>query len=94
MSLVSESKQIRLARARAQIMTDVAAVDAAIRSIVLTGYASASISAAGGSKSYTRVDLNNLRALRVDLVNRLSAINSQLAGRGVLAIRHLVTVRS
>lgn len=75
-------------------MTDVAAVDAAIRSIASNGYASATISAAGGSKSYTRVDLNNLRALRVDLVNRLSAINSQLAGRGALAIRHLITVRS
>jgi hypothetical protein len=91
---MSESRQIRLARARAEVMADVKAIDAAIRSIASNGYASATISAAGGSKSYTKLDLGNLRALRADLVNRLSAINSQLAGRGVLAIRHLVTVRS
>lgn len=73
---------------------DVAAIDAAIRGIASNGYASATISAAGGSKSYTKLDLAALRALRADLVSRLSAINSQLAGRGILAIRHLVTVRS
>ena len=73
---------------------DVAAIDAAIRGIASNDYASATISAAGGSKSYTKLDLAALRALRADLVSRLSAINSQLAGRGILAIRHLVTVRS
>ena len=91
---MGETKQIRLARARAQVTADVAAIDAAIRSIASNGYASATISAAGGSKSYTKLDLAALRALRADLVSRLSAINSQLAGRGILAIRHLVTVRS
>ena len=91
---MGESKQVRLARARAVAAADVAAIDDAIRKIAAGGVASASISAAGGSKSYSRLDLGALRALRADLVSRLAALDRALTGRGLLAIRHLVTVRS
>lgn len=91
---MGETRQIRLARARAAVAADVAAIDEVVRKIAAGGVASASISAAGGSKSYSRLDLNALRALRTDLASRLAALDRALTGRGLLAVRHLVTVRS
>lgn len=90
----STKNRISLAKARAQIASDIAAVDAAIRAVATSGFASASLSSGGGSKSYTRTDLAQLRALRADLVSRLAAVSARLAGRGSFSVRHLVTVRS
>lgn len=91
---VNANQKIALAKSRASLAGDIAALDAAIRQIAASGFASATLSSGGGSQSYTRLDLGQLRALRAELAARLAAVNSALAGRSSLGIRHIVTVRS
>lgn len=69
------------------------AIDRAVQQIALAGTASATISAGGGSKSYTRLDLGALRALRSDYAARVSQINRSLAGLPSIGVRRVMTVR-
>ena len=91
---MSTAQRTYLARQLVSLTRDIAAIDEAIRQIATAGYASASLSSGGGSKSYTRLDLGNLRALRAELATRRAAVTSALSGRSATGIRHLVTVRS
>jgi len=59
------------------------------------GAHSASLSAGGGSQSYTQQDIDKLEALRGRYVSRLEQINMALAlFPNNTGIRHIVTVRS
>ena len=71
----------------------IAAIDRAVHEIAMTGTASATVSAGGGSKSYTRLDLGALRSLRRDYAGRVSQINRRLAGVPATGIRRVMTVR-
>lgn len=51
-----------------------------IHEIELNGYASGSIGSAGGSKSYTRIDLNTLSARSAEYSRRISALEKMLGG--------------
>ena len=73
----------------------VSEIDRVCQEVATSGTASASLSAGGGSQSYTNADIDKLQALRSRYVSRLDAINAALAGRGnASGIRHVMTVRS
>ena len=68
-------------------------IDRVIHEIAVKGTASASISAAGGSKSYTRIDLASLRSLRKDYGAEIVQIRRRLDGTGAGGIRRVYGVR-
>ena len=72
----------------------IAEIDRCIHEIAISGTASASLSAAGGSQSYTHADLDKLRKLRGVYVSRVQEINMALAAfPNSTGIRHVQTVR-
>ena len=83
---------IRLARVRATIHRDIAELDRAIQEIALSGTATATLSSSGGSKSYTRLDLDKLRAYRKDLATRAARL-ADLAAGSRAGVRRIVTTR-
>lgn len=72
----------------------IAEIDRCIHEIAISGTASASLSAGGGSQSYTHSDLDKLRKLRGVYVSRVQEINMALAAfPNSTGIRHVQTVR-
>lgn len=72
----------------------IAEIDRAIHEIGLAGTASATVSSSGGSKSYSRIDIEKLEALRETYARRVSQINRALRSGTPAGIRHVLTVRS
>ena len=72
----------------------IAAIDRCIHEIAISGTASASLSAGGGSQSYTHADLDKLQKLRGKYAARVQEINMALAAfPNSTGIRHVTTVR-
>ena len=72
----------------------IAEIDRCIHEIAISGAASASLSAGGGSQSYTHADLDKLRKLRGVYASRVQEINMALAAfPNSTGIRHVQTVR-
>lgn len=72
----------------------IAEIDRCIHEIAISGTASASLSAGGGSQSYTHADLDKLRKLRGVYASRVQEINMALAAfPNSTGIRHITTVR-
>ena len=72
----------------------IAEIDRCIQEIATSGTASASLSAGGGSQSYTHADIDKLRKLRGVYVSRVQEINMALAAfPNSTGIRHVQTVR-
>ena len=72
----------------------IAEIDRCIHEIAISGTASASLSAGGGSQSYTHADLDKLRKLRGVYASRVQEINMALASYpNNTGIRHVQTVR-
>lgn len=72
----------------------IAEIDRCIHEIAISGTASASLSAGGGSQSYTHADLDKLRKLRGVYASRVQEINMALAAfPNSTGIRHVTTVR-
>lgn len=72
----------------------IAEIDRCIQEIATSGTASASLSAGGGSQSYTHADIDKLRKLRGVYVSRIQEINMALAAwPNNTGIRHVQTVR-
>ena len=72
----------------------IAEIDRCIHEIALSGTASASLSAGGGSQSYTHADLDKLQKLRGKYAARVQEINMALAAfPNSTGIRHVTTVR-
>ena len=83
-----------LAKNKLRYQRWISEIDRVIHEIALGGTASASISAGGGSKSYTRLDLDDLRSLRATYAERFGRICRALkAGSSPAGIRHVMTVR-
>ena len=78
---------------RARLLTWISEIDRAVQDIAVKGTASATISAGGGSKSYTRLDLGTLQKLRTDYADRVTQITRRLAGVPSIGIRRIMTVR-
>ena len=72
----------------------IAEIDRCIHEIAISGTASATLSAGGGSQSYTRADLDKLQKLRGKYAARVQEINMALAAfPNSTGIRHVTTVR-
>ena len=72
----------------------IAEIDRCIHEIAVSGTASASLSAGGGSQSYTHADTDMLMEHRGKYVARLQEINMALAAfPNSTGIRHVTTVR-
>ena len=72
----------------------IAEIDRCIHEIAISGTASASLSAGGGSQSYTHADLDKRRKLRGVYASRVQEINMALAAfPNSTGIRHVQTVR-
>ena len=72
----------------------IAEIDRCIHEIAISGTASATLSAGGGSQSYTRADLDKLQKLRGKYAARVQDINMALAAfPNSTGIRHVQTVR-
>lgn len=72
----------------------IAEIDRCIHEIAVSGTASASLSAGGGSQSYTHADLDKLQSLRGKYAARVQEINMAIAALpNTTGIRHVVTVR-
>lgn len=91
-AMSTRQENIRIAKAK--LAKEIKNLDRVISEIVEAGTASATISAAGGSKSYTRIDLPKLEALRANLSRRYGQLVRSLQGVGPAGIRHVMTVRS
>ncbi len=73
----------------------IAEIDRCIHEIAISGTASASLSAGGGSQSYTHADITKLQKLRGTYAARVSQIDMALAAHpNLTGIRHVVTVRN
>lgn len=76
---------------KARLLKWIDEIDRVRHEIALSGSASATISAGGGSKSYTNLDLEKLEKLRGDYCYRVAIINKRLRGQGMIG--HIVTTR-
>jgi hypothetical protein len=91
---VKSNHQINLTRQKNQLLAWIGEIDRVIHEIAVSGTSSASLSAAGGSKTYTRMNLSELRSLRAEYAQRVAEINRALApGGNPLGIRRITTVR-
>ncbi|MBQ1428069.1 MAG: hypothetical protein IIZ06_00225 [Kiritimatiellae bacterium] len=89
------ASRVLLVKNRNNLRYKIAALDRLINEIEMSGTASASISAGGGSQSYTHADLDKLERRRSIYATRLEAINMALATYpNATGIRHVQTVRS
>ena len=79
---------------KSRILFWIAELDRCVHEIAVSGTASASLSAGGGSQSYTHADLEKLQKLRARYAARVQQIDMALAAYpNATGIRHVVTVR-
>ena len=91
---MSEKQIQRLTKNKIRYQRWITEIDRVIHEIAINGTASASISSSGGAKSYSRIDLDDLRALRADYAEKFNQICRALrAGSSPAGIRHVMTVR-
>lgn len=87
-------RETNLLKNRNLLRFKITEIDRVIHEIATSGTASASLSAGGGSQSFTHSDVEKLEYLRAKYAARLEAINQNLAAYGNgLGIRHVHTVR-
>jgi len=67
----------------AEIETDMSELKRVRKEIAENGYASASTSSGGGSKSYTRLDLAKISTLISELTSELKGLRKLLASDGI-----------
>lgn len=80
------------AKNKARLLFWIGEIDRCLHELAVSGTASASISAGGGSQSYTHQDIDKLLKLRGVYASRVEQINMAIA-RNATGIRHVVTVR-
>lgn len=81
-----------LLTARDKLARQIAELDRVINEVATSGFSSASVSSGGGSQSYTRASLGELRAMRSDYVDRLNGVLVRLGG-SPSGIRRVQVVR-
>lgn len=89
------SARVNLVKNKNRYLFWVAEIDRVVQQIATSGTASATLSAGGGSQSYTSADLDALRRLRGAYASRIEQIDMALAAHpNMTGIRHVMTVRS
>ena len=90
---MTSARQNQLANKR-QLLAWIKEIDRVCHDVAISGTASASLSAGGGSQSYTHADIDKLRKLRGVYASRVQEINMALAAwPNNTGIRHIQTVR-
>ena len=90
---MTETARQNLIKNKARLTVWIGEINRVMHDIAVKGTASATISAGGGSKSYTRLDLASLRALRADYTDQVTQITRRLAGGNSVGIRRIMTTR-
>lgn len=90
---MSTKQTENLHKQKRQLLTWIAEIDRTIHEIALSGTSSASLSSSGGSKTYTRLNLSELRTLRIEYMRRLNAVNRAVLGIRSIPARRILTVR-
>ena len=90
MGAMTREQKIKAINAANELKRKIADVDRVIHEIATSGFSSATLSAGAGSKSYTRADLNHLRAEREDLIRQYRHTAARVGGGGLVIgkIRH------
>ena len=84
----------RLKVKRYQLQRELDTLSATIAEIEASREKSVTISAGGGSKSATDIELQTLLDRRDEIEGRIASINRRLRGRSGVGIVHQMTVRS
>ena len=88
-------RELNLRKNKASLLARIARLDKTIAEISESSNRSATLSAGGGSQSYTYASLKELEEERSKLAARVAQINDWLAGRANgSGIRHIMTVRN
>ena len=91
---VMSTRTENLAKNKNQLIRWIGEIDRVIHEIAVSGTASATLSSSGGSKTYSRLNLADLRTLRREYADRVAQINRALvAGSNPLGVRRVMTVR-
>lgn len=90
---MTEAERENLIAARGRLIRWAREIDRVVQEIAVKGTASATISAGGGSKSYTHLDLGTLRSLREEYASRVAQINRRLSGANATGIRRVMVAR-
>ena len=91
---VMSKRNENLTRNKNQLLAWVGEIDRVIHEIAVSGTASATLSSSGGSKTYSRLNLSELRSLRAEYADRIGQINRALvAGSNPIGVRRVITVR-
>jgi hypothetical protein len=89
------ASRVLIVKNRNRYLFWIAEIDRVIQEIATSGTASASLSSSGGSKTYSRLNLRELRELRAVYVSRVNSLDMALAAfPNTTGIRHVTTVRS
>lgn len=83
----------RLLQIKHNLAKQIGEVDRVMQEIAVNGTASATLSAGGGSKSYTRIDLTTLSKFRDRLADRYASVLQALRGMIPGSPRHISIVR-
>lgn len=76
------TQQRKILQRIVEIENDITALKQCRKEIAENGYASASMSSGGGSKSYTRLDLTKISTLIAELTSELKGLRNLLATDG------------
>ena len=92
---MASNSRVLLVKNRNHYLYWIAEIDRVIQEIATSGTASATLSAGGGSQSYTRANLKDLRDLRAVYVSRVQSCDMALSAfPNNTGIRHVTTIRS
>lgn len=87
------TQQKKILKRIVEIENDISILKQCRVDIAKTGYASASISSGGGSKSYTRLDLPKITELIVELTNEMKSLRKALKAQSdIVPIKKIYTI--
>lgn len=79
---MTTTQKRKILQRMSEIETDMAEIRRCRSEIATNGYASATISSGGGSKSYTRLDLSKLTEIMQTLQSEMKSLRSMLNKNG------------
>ena len=85
---MTRKAKIKAINAANDLKGRIATLDRVIDEVATSGFSSATISAGSGSKSYTRADLDSLRAQREDLIRQYRHAACRVTGAPLIGKIH------
>lgn len=94
LQIMTISRQRKILQRIAEVEEEISALKKTRREILESGYQSAGISTAGGSKSYSRLSPEKITAAIMDLQKELTGLRKLLGGGSALTPTSVITVYS